>query len=166
VPAFAHRLNAATGSAPWCLRCFLVAENDMGVLVGSRKRGASWEALDVEEPDEAGAGALVLPATHLLEGETPFAAASRVAREQLRCPTAQLSALHVFSHAPSMADGTGAPRLQLCFVYEAKLAEPGTPPWFDELKRTPPRYLRHELFAPLHGDIVADMGFLPPADGR
>src|SRR2546428_4327630 len=120
-----------------------------------------WSLLDtVESIDQViESGRWVLPASHLLAGETPVAAAQRIAQEQLQASSYDLRVPSVFLiPAPWWAASWQSYR-ELCFVFEAEIELAGAPPWFDELRRIPRRSLYHDLFARGHGDIVADMGF-------
>ena len=64
-----------------------------------------WSLLDtVESIDQViESGRWVLPASHLLAGETPVAAAQRIAQEQLQASSNDLRDSSIFSHPRTMA---------------------------------------------------------------
>ena len=163
MPTFAHFDDRNPPSGALCLSAFLVAEDSEGLLVGRMRRSTEWNHLDrVEVERVIESGRWVLPASHLHIGETPFEAARRIVKEQLAAPSYEVRECSIFSHHRASPDRHPASHWDLCFVFEADVQLTGTPSWFEELRRIPRRSIRHELFARGHGDIVADMGFLPP----
>lgn len=165
---FAHFEARGEPPTSLCLRCFLVSEGEEGLLVGRVKRAAEWQDLEIAHGFDAllESGQWVLPASHLLVGETPAAAARRIATQQLGATSHALKEASAFSHISEQPGHASPPRWNLCFVFEAQVQLAGTPPWFDELKRIPLRYLNFDLFAPEHGFVAADMGLLPAGNGR
>lgn len=162
--SFAHFGDKDSPAPTLCLHVFLVSEGPEGLLVGRRQEPAAWKTLDhIDSSEEVFEWSrLVLPAAHLQVGDTPLEAARRVAVEQLRAASLELRPAGTFSNEQLISFPKPTVRWNLCFVFEADVTLVETPPWFAELKRIQSRYLRHDLFARLHGDVVADMGFLPP----
>lgn len=164
VAPFAHFGDKDSPAPTFCLYAFLLSEGPEGLLVGRRQEAAAWKTLDhVDSSEEVFEwGRWVLPAAHLQVGDTPYEAAGRVAVEQLRAASYELRPAGIFSHQQLISFPKPTVRWALCFAFEADVQWAETPPWFAELKRVQSRYLRHDLFARLHGDVVADMGLLPP----
>ena len=165
MPEFAPFEEGMPLPATVCLSSFLVSEDAEGLLVGRMKSAKEWSLLDGVESIEKiiETGRWVLPASHLQIGETPSAAATRIAKEQLEASSFDLRASAVFSHSRPVPSLSRTLHWDLCFVFEGDIDLPRTPAWFAELKRLPLRFIHHDLFARDHGDIVADMGFLTPA---
>ncbi|MGH2689910.1 MAG: NUDIX domain-containing protein, partial [Actinomycetota bacterium] len=162
MPSFAHFDDRTPRSRPVCLSAYIISEDGEGLLVGRRAADPRWEGLDHPHPvdPKVGANLWVLPATHLLVGETPEQAARRIAKDQLAAPWLQLADGGTFAHLRPSAEGD--PHWELAFVFETDLTVSKVPPWFTDLRGVQRRYLRYEVFAPGHGDIIADMGYLPP----
>ncbi|HEX9710505.1 MAG TPA: hypothetical protein VGB42_11155 [Candidatus Thermoplasmatota archaeon] len=164
--SFAHFDDRTPLSRPVCLSTYIVSEAGDGLLVGRRANDPRWEQLDHAHPvdPQVGTTLWVLPATHLLVGETPSQAAKRVAKDQLLAPWLQLEDGGTFAHLRPSVEGD--PHWELAFVFETELTVSKAPPWFTELRGLQRRYLRYESFAAGHGDIAADMGYFPQPLGR
>lgn len=145
-----------------CLSAFLVSE-ERGLLLGRMRDPGAWKRLDavMASGSAFGADRWVLPAGHLRRGESPDAAAERVAREQLLTPSAELEPWRVLSFGGPLRSRGEEFHWDLCFVYRARLEIPSTPPWFAELRRLSLARLRRLRYARGHGDVLEALDLLP-----
>lgn len=147
-----------------CLSAFLVLTDPADstrVLLGRPSPAAPWSALGSLDPGHlASLGERwILPSSHLMEWESPFRAAERVAVEQLGRPTLALRGPEVFSETyPSAIDPESGPHWDLHFVFRGEWTDgPAPPVWRDLSLRRVAGVPRSE-FGRGHADILALAG--------
>jgi len=104
----------------------------------------------------------ILPASHLLEWESPNDGAERVALEQLGLAPHRLRGPEVLSETyPSMIDPESGLHWDIDFVFRLDLPESelGRPPAWRELVFHPTPSLARSQIARGHGDVLALCGY-------
>ncbi len=157
-----------------CLSSFVVLqpfEAPTGVLLGRPNPEAPWERMaTLEEAHLRSIGnRWILPASHLLEFESPTDAAARILREQLGIREFALRGPQVFSEAyPSAIDPDSGTHWDLHFVFRGEWPRdrpPRSEAW-RELAFVDPSALTSADIARGHADILALLGLqvgAPPA---
>jgi len=150
-----------------CLSAFLVARRGNSILIGRphahnawpEKGGyPKWQASELERQ-----GVWLLPATHLLIGESPDQAAKRIAREWAGLKGATRFVM-VQSHLRPIR--LWNPRLKgnhwdICFVYELRPRGPiHFGPWWSEMRFTPISAIRNIRFGRGHRDVLKEAGYI------
>jgi hypothetical protein len=149
-----------------CLSAFVVlrsGETPKTVLLGKPAPEAPWEELAaLEEAHLRAVGdRWILPASHLLEFESPAEAAQRVLRQQLGIPDLVLRGPEVFSEAyPSSIDPESGTHWDLHFVFqgESPSDRPLRSAAWRELALVNPSALTRADIARGHADILALAG--------
>ncbi|MCI4325386.1 MAG: hypothetical protein L3K00_05865 [Thermoplasmata archaeon] len=151
-----------------CLSVFLLVQDptDPGrIALGTPDPSAPWSrigALDEARLSRIG-DRLMLPSCHLVEYESPDAAARRVEDEQLGRTDLVLSGPQVVSDAYGRPDATGQ-HWDLHFLYRTTWPRgvPLAAPAWKRLTFEDPRSLPRERYARAHDDIVRFAGFETP----
>jgi ADP-ribose pyrophosphatase YjhB (NUDIX family) len=146
-----------------CLSAFLIirsAQAPARVLLGKPDPKAPWEAMaTLEEAHLRSIGdRWILPASHLLEFESPSECARRIGREQLGSADLPMRGPEVFSEAyPSAIDPNSGTHWDLHFLFQADWSAPGDPisDVWRELGFLDVRTLRPGDIARGHADILA-----------
>ena len=116
----------AVPRAGLCLSAFVLlgdVRRPTHVVLGRPDPSAPWDRLAALDSDRIAslAGRRILPASHLIEGEDPRAAANRILREQLEIDTLELRGPEVFSEFyPLRADPSQGPHWDLHFVFRGE----------------------------------------------
>jgi len=116
-----------------CLSAFLVVQPvgiPTRVLLGRPDPQAPWEEMATLEDGHLGSigNRWILPASHLLEFESPSDSAERILREQLGTPDLTLRGPEVFSETyPSAIDPESGSHWDLHFVFRGDWSANGTP---------------------------------------
>ena len=148
-----------------CLSSFLVLRGKGGILVGKMAKPGIWsEKFLVPEPyagNAVNSGKWVLPAAHLLFGESPNDAANRILTDQIQVKKTKLSLLEVQSHlSEDPSDPEGA-HWDVCFVHGGTLkGSVKSVEWFSELRFVGTRNLTSDGFARGHGDVLKELGII------
>ncbi len=154
-----------------CLSAFIVlptVETPTTVLLVRPDAHAPWEQMaTLEDAHVRSIGnRWILPASHLLEFESPTDAAGRILRQQLGNPTLWLRGPEVFSEAyPSVIDPESGRHWDLHFVFSSDCPSdrlPKSAAW-REVAFLDPRALTRADIARGHADILALAG-LPVGD--
>ena len=149
-----------------CLSVFLVvspAGDKERVLLGRPDPRAAWESMATLEAAHVAAigDRWILPASHLLEWESPNEAAHRVAFQQLGLSKPRLCGPEVFSETyPSVVDPESGLHWDVDFVYRLELPEGeiAHPPAWRDLVFHPTQSLTRAQIARGHGDILVLCG--------
>jgi ADP-ribose pyrophosphatase YjhB (NUDIX family) len=154
-----------------CLSAFIVVRNQSGsVLFGRPRPNAAWQergclppwrVREIIKNDE-----WILPASHLMMGEAPEAAAKRISRIWLGLPRAKPRFIGVDSSRfpTGEARGSGPTRGRvyhwtLCFLYELKVERPPGPlPVWEEQRFVPKAQIRTLRIGRLHRDVLRAAG--------
>ncbi|MHB8770756.1 MAG: NUDIX hydrolase [Syntrophales bacterium] len=143
-----------------CLCAFLFVLRGEQVLLGRYADHPAWETIAgmLGERVRANAGGWTIPASHLLFGEDPRAAARRIGREILGIETDLAvgePAVATFFYEPAAAPGER--HFDVAFLFEASLAADAAvppPPWYEALAWFDIGALGSLSFARQHGDVV------------
>ena len=147
----------------FCLSAFLVISNSRNpkeVLLGHLNPDAPWDHIGALDPArvEMHKNGWLLPACHLIVGESPRDAAKRILREQLELSEQNLEGPMIFSEVYGEHS-----HWDLEFVFLGKRERvKGTSAW-RELRFVDTSKLKKEDFARLHEDILASVGKWKPA---
>ncbi len=149
-----------------CLSTFLVlqrADDPARVLLGKPDPRAPWERLATLEEAHLRsiADRWILPASHLLEFESPTEAAARIARQQLGSRTLPLRGPEVFTESyPSAIDPESGTHWDFHFVFRGGWPsdEVARPAAWRELALMDVRALSRADIARGHADILAFAG--------
>jgi len=142
----------------FCLSSFLVlsrVDADNEILLGKLNKEAPWErigALDRNRAERDSDG-WMLPASHLLFGESPQDAAQRILDEQLGLKTQRLEGPMIFSEMYGPKN-----HWDLEFVFLGKRIDPVSHSAWKELRFVDVDKLRKEDFVRSHEDILAHIG--------
>ncbi len=145
-----------------CLSAFLViseTRHEERVLMGHLNPAAPWDQIGALDPEraEANRNGWMLPASHLLIGEAPEAAAERILKEQLGLPT-QLSGPRVFSEVYGAKN-----HWDLEFVFLGNRDQAAQHPAWSELRFVDVNETPRDQIARYHEDILAHVGRWDPA---
>jgi hypothetical protein len=149
-----------------CLSAFLVLRPPSTpgrVLLGTPSPQAPWEQMATLERahlDSIGTRR-ILPASHLLEFESPSDAAERILAQQLEIPGLSLQGPAVFSEAyPSAIDPESGTHWDLHFVFQGEWPtdEPPTTLAWRRLEFVDPLTLTRADIARGHADILSLVG--------
>jgi ADP-ribose pyrophosphatase YjhB (NUDIX family) len=149
-----------------CLSAFLLLtrQGQPGrVLLGRPDPRAPWTSFATLEPAHVKiiGERWILPASHLLEFESPDRAAQRIVREQLELPAASLDGPAVFSEAyPSAIDPESGSHWDIHFVFRGERPDDEilSPTAWRELEYHDPNKLSHSEIARGHADILGLVG--------
>ncbi|MDG6940139.1 MAG: NUDIX hydrolase [Nitrososphaerota archaeon] len=162
-PPFAMRSPPEGGM---CISSFvLITERGKpsNVLLGRLDPSARWDhigALDRERAERNSRGWMI-PASHLIVGESPQEAAERVLEEQLEMKGVALSGPRVVSEAYPTTPG-GPPHWDIQFIFRGEAPEVGKAGAWKELKFVDvPRLPKSEM-ARRHEDVLESAGFAFP----
>jgi len=147
----------------FCLSAFLVISNSRNpneVLLGHINPGAPWEHIGALDPPrvELYKDKWILPASHLVLGESPQEAAQRVLAEQLELRDQKLEGPLIFSEVYGERS-----HWDLEFVFKGERGSVKQASAWRELKFVDAGKLRKEDFGRLHQDILANVGKWKPA---
>jgi len=147
----------------FCLSAFLVISNSRNpneVLLGHINPSAAWEHIGALDPPrvELYKDKWVLPASHLILGESPRGAAQRILAEQLELPDQKLEGPLIFSEVYGERN-----HWDLEFVFNGKGGPVKQTSAWRELRFLDARKLMKEDFGRLHEDILANVGKWKPA---
>jgi len=157
----------AAPRAGLCLSVFLLVgdpKNPNLVVLGRPAASAPWQELGNLEPAhlESLQDRWLLPACHLVEFESPRAAAERVVKEQLGLEHLELRGPEVVSESyPSKIDPEGASHWDLDFLFRAdwpRGRELRSSP-FKELRLIDTRLVAATNLGRGHGDILILAGY-------
>jgi ADP-ribose pyrophosphatase YjhB (NUDIX family) len=157
----------AVPRAGLCLSAFVLVgdpKNPNLVLLGRPASSAPWAELGNLEPAhlESLQDRWVLPACHLVEFESPRAAADRIAREQLGLDHVELRGPEVFSESyPSRIDPETGTHWDFHFLFRAdwpRGREMGSSA-FKELRLIDTRLVAAPQLGRGHGDILILAGY-------
>ena len=148
-----------------CISVFLVLNGDGGILVGKVAKPEIWvERFLVGEmfvTKYAKSNKWLIPASHLLYGEKPEDAATRVLVEQVGLKKSKLNFLQVQSHLSQDPNDPEAAHWDICLVYGGRVpAKVERPEWFSELRFVKPRELKSDDFTRGHGDVLKELGII------
>jgi ADP-ribose pyrophosphatase YjhB (NUDIX family) len=150
-----------------CLSAFVVVRDRQGRILFGRPRAHSawpergclplWRVREIRKNGE-----WILPASHLLMGEAPDAAAKRIARIWLGLPGAKplLAAIDSSGFPTGGRSGSGRSRRRefhwtLCFVYQLRIERlPKAPPPWEELRFFPKGDIRRLTIGRMHRDLL------------
>jgi len=157
----------AVPRAGLCLSSFVLVgdpKNPNLVLLGRPAPTAPWAEIGNLEPKhlESLQDRWVLPASHLVEFESPRAAAERVVREQLGIDRLELRGPEVFSESyPSRIDPETGMHWDLHFVFRADWprGREMSSPSFKELRLIDTRLVAAPQLGRGHGDILILAGY-------
>lgn len=157
----------AVPRAGLCLSVFVLVGDPKSpnlVMLGRPSPSASWVEIGNLEPAnlEALHDHWVLPASHLLEYESPRSAAERVLHEQLAVERLDLRGPEVFSEAyPSRLDPENGMHWDLHFLFRADWprGREVRSPAFKELRFIDTRTVGAENLGRGHGDILILAGY-------
>jgi ADP-ribose pyrophosphatase YjhB (NUDIX family) len=160
-------INVPVGGV--CLSAFIVASKNGAVLLGLPKAGPEWaekggERLSGAKELERG-NSWILPATHLLIGETPDDASVRIARNFTGLsgkPEFAMIQSHTrpakiwFKHVGKSV------HWDLCFVYHLEIARPpkNPKPWWKDLRLYAQEEIRGLNIGRGHRDILKEGGYI------
>ena len=156
-----------------CLSSFLVLQpstTPTTVLLGRPDPQAPWEQMATLEPAHVRSigNRWILPASHLLEFESPADSAARILRQQLGTADLTLRGPEVFSESyPSAIDPESGTHWDLHFVFRGDWPSdrpPNSEAW-RQLAFVDPRVLTRADIARGHADILALVG-LPVGESR
>jgi len=148
-----------------CLSAFLVI-GEKGhperILMGRLDPAAPWDHIGALDPEraETNSKGWMLPSCHLLIGESPEAAASRVLKEQLGLPALPLEGPQTFSEVYGPKN-----HWDLEFVFLGERDQIGQHPAWRELIFVDVNAVPREEIARYHEDILAHVGRWDPARG-
>jgi len=150
-----------------CLSVFVLvgeSKNPNLVLLGRPVASAPWGEIGGLEPKqlESLQDRWMLPASHLLEFESPRAAAERVVREQLGAEGLELRGPEIFSESyPSRIEPEGQTHWDLHFLFRAEWPRGRElqSPAFKELRMIDTRLIAATHLGRGHGDILMLAGF-------
>ncbi|HLM70630.1 MAG TPA: NUDIX domain-containing protein [Thermoplasmata archaeon] len=163
----AGRKMWAVPRAGVCLSVFVLVgdpKNPNLVILGRPAASASWAEIGSLEPAhlETLQDRWLLPASHLVEFESPRAAAERVAREQLGLDPFELRGPEVFSETyPSRIDPESGNHWDLHFLFRGdwpRGRELHAAPW-KELRLIDTRTVAGPNLGRGHGDILILAGY-------
>lgn len=149
-----------------CLSAFLLVTDPRTpgqVLLGEPDPGADWPRIGAmgRERIERAAGKWMLPASHLIQYESPQDAAARIAAEQLGLPGLRTAGPVVVSDVYGR-EGSPDRHWDLDFLFRAEWPA-GRPlratPW-KSLEFHDPRQIPRERFTRSHDDILRFAGFV------
>ncbi len=148
--------------AGFCASSFVIVRRGAKILAGIPKAHARWTKewapnwlVYAKEAVENEMESWRLPASYLYEGENPDVAATRVARDQLRLPSAKLEHPACFAFYDNSSWYAGHKHYDLCFVYEARTSIPKPiPPWWTRLEWLEPSVLRKQELGSAMSDLV------------
>ncbi|TLZ95955.1 MAG: NUDIX hydrolase [Methanobacteriota archaeon] len=149
----------------FCLSTFLVigrTGRPSQVLMGHLNPSGPWDhigALD-QERAEVNSKGWMLPASHIMVGESPVAAAERILREQLGLPMLALNGPHVFSEVYGAKN-----HWDLEFVFLGERDQIAQHPAWSELAFVDVSETPRDQVARYHEDILAHVGRWDPARG-
>jgi ADP-ribose pyrophosphatase YjhB (NUDIX family) len=152
-----------------CLSTFIVASRDGSILLGLPKAGPEWPENGGERLSGAAelerSNTWILPATHLLIGESPNDASKRIAKEftGLRGnPKFAMIQSHTRPAKIWWKHVDDAIHWDLCFVYDLKID--GVPkklkPWWKEMKLFGQKEIRGLKIGRGHRDILEEGGYI------
>jgi len=146
----------------FCLSAFLVISNSRNpkeVLLGHLNPDAPWDHIGALDPPrvEMNKNGWLLPACHLIVGESPQEAAKRILKEQLELSEQKLEEPMVFSEVYGEHS-----HWDLEFVFLGKRESVKKTPAWRELRFVDTSKLRKEDFARLHEDILTSAGKWKP----
>ena len=158
-----HEGNIPKGGT--CLSSFVILRSKDGILAGKMTKPEIWvEKFLVGEsfaPKYAASNKWMLPASHLIYGERPEDAATRILTEQVGLAKAKLKLSQVQSHLSQSPTDPEAAHWDICFVYEGQRGRKvRKPDWFSELKFLKPRTLKVDDFTRGHGDVLLELGMI------
>jgi len=160
-------INVPVGGV--CLSTFIVAKSGDAILLGLPRSGVEWaeqggERLSGAEELER-SNTWILPATHLLLGETPDDASIRIARDFTGLkgiPEFAMIQSHTRPAKLWFKHVGNAVHWDLCFVYKLKIR--GVPkkllPWWKEMRLFDRVELRTLKIGRGHRDILKEGGYL------
>jgi ADP-ribose pyrophosphatase YjhB (NUDIX family) len=148
--------------AGFCASSFVIVRSGTTILAGIPKDDSKWREewapnfLVYSKSDLAAEFRLWrLPATYLLEGEHPDAAADRVLRDQLTLPARPLHHPDVYTFHDPSTWFPGKRHYDLCFVYEIRGPAPSEmPPWWQRLEFVDPMTLKKAELGSAMSDLV------------
>jgi ADP-ribose pyrophosphatase YjhB (NUDIX family) len=149
----------------FCLSAFLVIRKTGDpdrVIMGRLDPSAPWDhigALDAERAEVNSKG-WMLPASHLLIGESPEAAAERILKEQLGLPTQPLSGPRTFSEVYGSKN-----HWDIEFVFLGERDQVAQHPAWSDLSFVDVNDTPRDQIARYHEDILAHVGLWSPARG-
>lgn len=143
-----------------CLSSFVMLVNSQGkVLMGKLNPDFGWDHIGSLDDDRKmrHASGWMLPACHLMLGESPHDAAQRILKEQLGLSGIQLAAPEVYSetYTPSTAGDIG--HWDIEFVFKGKHDQAVEHPAWKELAYVDPNAPEAE-FARSHQDVLRNAG--------
>lgn len=148
-----------------CLSAFVVL-NQTGrpdrVVMGRLDPVAAWDHIGALDPEraEANSKGWMLPASHLILGESPEAAAERILKEQLGLPAQPLTGPLVFSEVYGAKN-----HWDLEFVFLGERDQVGQHPAWTDLRFVDVNDTPRDEIARYHEDILAHIGRWNPARG-
>jgi len=145
-----------------CLSAFIVlskTNNPNMVLMGRMNENAPWDhigALDKERVQQHSKG-WMLPSSHLILGEDPKDAATRILKEQLGLTEQTIE-------GPKIISEVYGPKKHwdLEFIYTGVRETSPTHDAWNELRFVDLRQTKREEIARFHGDVLDHVGAWPP----
>ena len=142
----------------FCLSAFLVISNSANsneVLLGRINPDAPWDHIGALDPPrvEANREGWMLPSSHMMFGESPDEAASRILREQLELGEQKLEGPLIFSEVYGPES-----HWDLDFIFLAEREVIGPARAWRDLEFVDIRKLKKEHMARSHEDILALVG--------
>ncbi len=147
----------------FCLSTFLVISNSRNpneVLLGHLNPESPWDHIGALDPPRVkmNKNGWMLPACHLIVGESPQEAAQRILREQLDLRDQKLEGPMIFSEVYGEHSHWD---LEFVFLGERGSIRPSSA--WRELRFVDMTKLKKENFSRLHEDILANVGKWKPS---
>jgi len=142
----------------FCISTFVVL-NQTGflnrVVMGRLNTSAAWDHIGALDPEraEANSKGWMLPSSHLVLGESPATAASRILKEQLGVTDQSLARPRVFSEEYGRSN-----HWDLSFLFTGERAAIAPHPAWRELAFVDTAVAKKEDIARSHEDILAELG--------
>lgn len=157
----------AVPSSGFCVSAFLLVgdpKNPNSVVLGRPLASAPWREIGALEPKalESLQDRWILPASHLIQFESPRAAAERILREQLSIEGVELRGPEVVSEAyPFRSEPEGGTHWDLHFLFRADWPRGRElhSPVFKELRLIDTRLVAAPQLGRGHGDILILAGY-------
>jgi len=146
-----------------CISAFVIARLHNSILLGRPRRHNAWPTKGGLRKSKAGElereGAWLLPATHLMVGESPDRAARRIVREWAGLKgTPKFVSVQSHVRPARLANSKlSGKHWDICFVY--RLNARGLPkprPWWRELRFVPLSEIRRIKLGRGHRDVLED----------
>jgi len=162
-PRFARFGRGSTPEGGFCVSVFLVCRKGSKILLCKMTRPKDWYEEDGLPEDKAAemiqSGKWVLPAAHLLYGEDPETAATRVMKTHLGVSRCRLRYRGLYSFTTSYE--TGGVHWDLCIVYEAIIQQKTkVAQWYSRVEYLDVGKLKPADLTRGHGDVLAAAGII------